>query len=291
MDHLREWKASGVNEELTHLNVVSLEGNSPTEYLLYSNSIPRRNDGRISEGFLQRYAHTDAGGWWCSGIDVLSGQEDIWGCFKPDRPRNSCDKLIKYEHPPKAATGLFALKVPLDLWQNIADSAKTTIAIEDIKSECADMGFWQWLIDRPEVPLCITEGAKKAGALLSAGYATVALPGINNGYRTPKDSSGKRIGKSHLIPQLAKLATPGRTVYLVFDQDSKPKTVKAVNAAIKKTGYLLQKAGCQVKVVTWKSSLGKGADDLIANHGQGCFTQAYEDGLDLETWKAKLGQT
>ena len=29
MDHLREWKASGVNEELTHLNVVSLEGNSP----------------------------------------------------------------------------------------------------------------------------------------------------------------------------------------------------------------------------------------------------------------------
>lgn len=109
MDHIWEWKASGVDEELTRLNVVSLQGTSPTEYLLYSDSIPRRNDGRVSEGFLQRYAHTDAGGWWCSGIDILSGNEDIWGCFKPDRPRNSQHKLIKYEHPPKTATGTTAI--------------------------------------------------------------------------------------------------------------------------------------------------------------------------------------
>ena len=117
MDYLLEWKASGVDEKLTHLNVVSLQGTSPAEYLLYSNSIPRRNDGRISERFLQRYAHTDAGGWWCSGIDVLSGEEDIWGCFKPEHPRSdgNCHKLIKYEHPPKTSTGLFALKVPLHL--------------------------------------------------------------------------------------------------------------------------------------------------------------------------------
>ena len=165
MDHLREWKASGVNEELTNLNVVPLEGASPAEYLLYSNSIPRRNDGRVSEGFLQRYAHTDAGGWWCSGIDVLSGEEDIWGCFKPDSHRNNSNKIIKYEHPPKTATGLFALKVPLNLWQNIAKRSGLEIADEDIKPQSSDLGFWLWLIDRPQVPLCITEGAKKAGAL------------------------------------------------------------------------------------------------------------------------------
>ncbi len=287
MDYLREWQASAVDRELTHLNVVSLEGASPAEYLLYSNSIPRRNDGRISDGFLQRYAHTDAGGWWCSGIDILTGEEDIWGCFKPDRPRHDCDKVIKYEHPPKTATGLFALKVPQSLWQQIADRAGVEIASEDIKSDRPDLGFWQWLIDRPQVPLCITEGAKKAGALLSAGYSTVALPGINNGYRTPKDGYGKRIGKSHLIPQLAKLASPGRLVYLVFDRDSKPQTIKAVNAAIKKTGYLLQKAGCQVKVVTWDSNLGKGVDDLIIDRGREYFARVYNDALDLETWKAK----
>jgi len=287
MNYLREWQASAVDEELTHLNVVSLQGNSPTDYLLYSDAIPRRNDGRISEGFLQRYAHTDAGGWWCSGIDVLNGNEDIWGCFKPDQPLNRDDRVIKYEHPPKTATGLFALKVPLNLWQQIADRAGVKINAEEIDQQSADLGFWQWLIHHPQVPLCITEGAKKAGALLSAGYGTVALPGINNGYRTPKDDQGKRIGKSHLIPQLAKLAVPGREIYLVFDQDLKPKTVQAVTAALKKTGYLLQKAGCQVKVVTWDSTLGKGVDDLIAREGQACFSQAYDDALDLESWKAK----
>ena len=287
MDYIREWKASGVDEELIDLNVISLSGNSPSEYLLYSNSIPRRNDGRISAGFLQRYAHTDAGGWWCSGINVLNGEEDIWGCFKPDYPRSREEKAIKYEHPPKAATGLFALKVPLNLWHNIAERSQLTLEDKDIELDSPDRGFWQWSIDRPEIPLCITEGAKKAGALLSAGYCAVALPGINNGYRTPKDSNGKRIGKSHLIPQLAKLATPGRKVYLVFDRDTKSKTVKAVNAAIKKTGYLLQKAGCQVKVVTWETQLGKGVDDFIASQGQECFAKAYDEALDLETWKAK----
>lgn len=295
MDHLREWKASGVDEEVTKLNVVSLQGTSPSEYLLYSDSIPRRNDGRISEGFLQRYAHTDAGGWWCSGIDVLSGEEDIWGCFKPDRPRSDRDKIIKYEHPPKTATSLFALKVPFGLWQEIAQRAGVEINTEDVdypsgtfgERFSADGGFWQWLSNHPEVPLCITEGAKKAGALLSAGYGTVALPGINSGYRTPKDAAGKRIGKSYLIPQLAKLTAPGREIYLVFDRDSKPTAIKAVDAAIKKIGYLLQKAGCRVKVVTWDSKFGKGVDDLIANKGKSYFTKAYEDALDLETWKAK----
>ena len=287
MNYLREWQASGVDEELTNLNVVALQGASPAEYLLYSNSIPRRNDGRISEGFLRRYAHTDAGGWWCSGIDILNGDEDIWGCFKPDRPRNQDNKLIKYEHPPKAATGLFALKVPLNVWQKIADRAGIKLDSTAINYQSADLGFWQWLIDRPEVPLCITEGAKKAGALLSAGYATVALPGINNGYRTPKDDRGKRIGKSHLIPQLEKLATAGREAYLVFDRDTKPKTVKAVDAALKKMGYLLDKAGCRVKVVTWNSDRGKGVDDLITSQGQECFDRAYNDALDIESWKAK----
>jgi hypothetical protein len=287
MNYLREWQASGVDEELTNLNVVALQGNSPTDYLLYSDDIPRRNDGRISEGFLQRYAHTDAGGWWCSGIDILNGDEDIWGCFKPDQPLNRDDRVIKYEHPPKTATGLFALKVPLNIWRQIAHRAGLKLDAAAINEQSADLGFWQWLIDHPEVPLCITEGAKKAGALLSTGYGAVALPGIHNGYRTPKDEQGKRMGQSHLIPQLAKLATGGRELYLVFDQDVKPKTVQAVNGAIKKTGYLLEKAGCRVKVVTWDSTFGKGVDDLIASQGQECFEQAYQDALDLSSWKAK----
>jgi hypothetical protein len=289
MNHLLEWKASCVDEKLTCLNVVPLVGSSPSEYLLYSDAIPRRNDGRVSEGFLQCYAHTIEGGWWCSGIDILTGEEDLWGCFKPNRPRVSSEggKVIKYEHPPKTPTGLFALRVPPHLWEKISDRYGVPILPEDIDNNQADGGFWQWLIKYRSIPLCITEGAKKAGALLSAGYAAIALPGINNGYRTPQDSQGKRIGKSHLIPQLQKLAAGKREIYLVFDQDIKPKTIQAVNTAIRKTGYLLQQSGCPVKVIVWNPQLGKGVDDLIASWGQKYFEEAYQTALSLETWKAK----
>jgi hypothetical protein len=289
MNHLREWKASCVDEELTRLNVVPLEGLCASEYLLYSDAIPRRNDGRVTEGFLQCYTHTLEGGWWCSGIDILTGKEDSWGCFKPEKPRLSSDrhKIIKYEHPPKATTGIFALKVPLYLWEKIAHRYKVKILSEDIDYKRVDLGFWQWFINHPSIPLCITEGAKKAGTLLSAGYVAIAIPGINNGYRTPRNEKGDLIGKSRLIPQLEKLILGKRDIYFVFDQDTKPKTIQAVNSAIRKTGYLLQQAGCSVKVISWNSQLGKGVDDLIANGGHKCFDEAYSNAISLETWKAK----
>ena len=287
MDCLQEWKASCVDEDLTRLNVVPLTGLSPAEYLLYSDGIPRRNDGRVREQFLQRYSHLIDGGWWCSGIDIITGEEAAWGCFKPNSPRLNWDgnKAIKYEHPPKTATSVFALKIPLQIWQRIADRYNLEID-EALDRSLPDLGFWRWLAHHPEIPLCITEGAKKAGALLSAGYAAIGLPGINSGYRTPKDESGKRIGKSGLIAEVKKLAVAKREIYFVFDEDVKLNTVKAVNAAIKKTGYLLQQAGCHVKVVSWDSSLGKGVDELIANQGVAYFDTVYLNAVSLETWKA-----
>ena len=294
MNCLEEWSASGVDKELTRLNVVPLEGIAASEYLLYSDAIPRRNDGRISETFLQLYSHTGEGGWWCSGIDLLTGEEDVWGCFKPDYPRCSRDrpKPIKYEHPPKTPTGVFALKVTSSIWEKIASRYGVDISAQDMNLSLPDLGFWRWVINHPEIPVCLTEGAKKAGALLSAGYVAIALPGINNGYRTPKDETGKRIGKSCLIPQLeiftqGKIGEIGREIYVVFDCDAKPNTIKAVNAAIKKIGYLFQQQDCEVKVVTWDNQLGKGVDDLIINQGQESFDRAYQNALSLEIWKAK----
>lgn len=289
MNHLQEWVSSCVDEQLTCLNVIPLEGLSPLEYLLYADAIERRNDGRVSHHILKRYEHTQQGGWWCSGIDVLTGGDDLWGCFKPNQPRHSADsgKPIKYEHPPLAPTGLFALRVPLPIWQRIAARYQLRVLPCDIESEQSDLGFWQWLINHAEIPLCITEGAKKTGALLTAGYAAIALPGVNSGYRVPKDSQGNRIGKSRLIPQLQKLVTPGRSIYLAFDQDSKSATIKAVSAATQKLGYLLKQQGCSVKVIAWNSELSKGVDDLIAAHGQEVFNRAYQTAVSLDTWKAQ----
>ncbi len=288
MNHLIEWNQSCVADELTLINVTPLKGHQPLEYLLYADALPRRNDGRVGSEFLKRYQHLSAGGWWCSGIDILTGHLDRWGCFKPTQPRNSGDrgKLIKYEHPPKVPTGIFALRVPFSIWQRIADRHGLTIASADIQLHQPDLGFWEWVLHHPQLPLCITEGAKKAGALLSVGYVAIALPGVNSGYRVPRDEYGRRLGKSRLIPQLQKLATPHRPIYLVFDQDTKPATVRAVSTAIQQTGYLLSQAGCPVKIVTWNPQTGKGVDDLIAGQGQAAFDQAYHQAVSLETWRA-----
>ncbi|EAW39113.1 hypothetical protein L8106_02322 [Lyngbya sp. PCC 8106] len=288
VNHLIEWNASCVDEQLTQLNVTPLEGYRPLDYLLYSDTLPRRNDGRVSDRILHRYQHLYEGGWWCSGIDILTGKDDLWGCFKPVHPRIIGDhnKIIKYEHPPQTPTGIFALRVSQPIWEQIAQRYHLTLSEKDIKPDQSDLGFWDWVIDHPQIPLCITEGAKKAGALLTAGYVAIALPGIHGGYRVPRDEWGKRIGKSRLIPQLQKLATSTRDIYIVFDQDSQPNTIKAVNTAIKQTGYLLTKNGCSVHIVTWNSHFGKGVDDLILSHSSEAFDQAYETAISLEAWQA-----
>jgi hypothetical protein len=334
VNYLQEWNNSCIDDQLTRLNVIPLTGTCPSNYLFYADTLPRRNDGRVSHRILKRYEHTEQGGWWCSGIDVLTGNDDLWGCFKPSAPRRSTQtgKPIKYEHPPLAPTGVFALRVPLHLWQDIANRYNLTVPFDVETCHGASGGgfnqitgniakgehsvragfvetlssiapgeslnpprqtqnvsgeFWQWLIAHPEIPLCITEGAKKAGALLTAGYAAIALPGVFGGYRVPRDEQGNRIGKSRLIPQLLKLATSGRTIYIAFDQDTKPSTIKAVNAAIRQLGYLLTQKGCSVKIINWHPDQGKGVDDLIANHTQTAFDQAYQTAVPLDTWKAQ----
>ncbi|NJL82318.1 MAG: hypothetical protein HC890_03990 [Chloroflexaceae bacterium] len=110
LPHWEEWLASGVDTDLIALNVRSLSGTLPYDYLLYSDGIPRRNDGRLTEGFLKRYACLEAGGWWCGTLNPLnSNQPSLWGCFKPDQPHldPAKGKAVKYEHPPKEPTQAF----------------------------------------------------------------------------------------------------------------------------------------------------------------------------------------
>ncbi|GFE71690.1 hypothetical protein [Chroococcus sp. FPU101] len=64
-NHWREWvEDSKVDPLITALNVRSLSGTTPHEYLLYG--LPdseRRNDGRLRDYWLRRYGHLDYGGW------------------------------------------------------------------------------------------------------------------------------------------------------------------------------------------------------------------------------------
>lgn len=293
------YQGSGIHPDLIKLNFFHLEGNTALDRLFISEKLKRINTGAVSYSILKRYRHIEAGGWWVSGIDVLNNySDDLYGQFKPLQPRLSADKgkIIKYEGPPKHPTGIIALKVSRRIWQAVAGLNRIKLFLSPLalrlSSRTAPISFWSWVVNNLEVPLIITEGAKKAAALLSLGYAAIALPGVFNGYRQPKDEFGRKTGLAKLIPQLQVFAQPGRKVYFAFDKDTKASTIANVNKAIAKTGKLFTKAGVDVRVIRWQEP-AKGVDDLIVQNGAEAFHQAYDRALSIETWliRSSVGLT
>jgi hypothetical protein len=296
---------SGIHSDLIKLNFFHLEGNNALDRLFISDKLQRINTGAVSVSILKRYRHIEAGGCWVSGVNVLNNyNDDLWGQFKPLQPRLSADKgkIIKYEGPPKHPTGIIALKVSRLLWHAVARLNNIKLFLSPLalrlSGRTVPVSFWSWVVSNPEIPLIITEGAKKAAALISAGYAAIALPGVFNGYRQPKDEFGRKTGLAKLIPQLQVFTQPGRKVFFAFDKDTKASTMNNVNNAIAKTGKLFIKSGVDVKVIRWHEEglcgefssppctprSAKGVDDLIVQHGAEAFHQAYEKALSLETW-------
>jgi hypothetical protein len=294
--HWGEWMASGVDPALVMANVLSLEGEAVYDYLFYSPRLTRTNTGRLTAGYLREYSCLEVGGWWCSGLDPFNNWHPmLWGQFKADIPRrrvassseasisapstaSAKSKVVKYEPPPKEATRAFFLAVPDVIAARIYQRAGVVPSEGD-----RIRGFWH-CVWQYNLPIVITEGAKKAGALLTAGYAAIALPGISSGYRTPKDSDGNVEGDRHLIPDLRHFATPGRSVYFCFDHDQKPTTQAAVRLNIGITGRLFVDAGCTVLVIQLPGP-EKGADDFLVHHGVLAFHELYHHALPLATWQ------
>ena len=279
---LKEWiEGSGVDEAITHLNVEYLEGYTPFERLFYSDQIKRLNAGRLPSWILKKYRHIEQGGWWASGIDPLTGEDELWGTFKPDHPRidTTKGKYQKYEHPLKATATLFALRVPLHIWEMVSKRYGVPMPanlVVDAKGEA--VGFWAWVIANPKVSIILTEGVKKAAALLSLGFAAIGLPGIWGGYR-------KNEGKPSLLPQLEIFTTGDRRFYFAFDQDEKRKTRYANRKALWCTAKLLKNKGSEVHIIEWEPWI-KGCDDLVVAKGGNYFVECYLKGLSFEDWQA-----
>jgi hypothetical protein len=292
-NHWHEWTVeSGIDPELASLNLESIGGQIPYERLLNNWDSGKVQPDAVNREINKRFGDNwSDGGWWCSGINVLTGKDSPWGCFKSNRPRIDKSKgfdpqkpkPIKYEHPVKTSTEIFALKVPRHLWEKL--SQRWGVPIGEYTS------FWQWVIDHPFIPIILTEGAKKAGALLTAGYVAIALPGIWSGVRQPKDEFGNRVGRAFLIPQLIPFAQKERQIYLAFDQDASSKSLRNCNKAVAATASLFTKEGCKVKIVIWGKELGKGVDDLLVNHGEDVFEERFVAALSSEVWGVRQLKT
>lgn len=230
--HLKEWMLeSGVSEKIARLNVQSLELDHEIDELLNRNT-------------KSRWKSTDwgDGGWFVSGIEPKTGNQTyIGGQFKPDKPTDD-RKYLGISH--SEANPLFLNTGEKDYWKTVIDDKS---------------------------PIIITEGAKKAGCLLTIGLPAISLSGV---------STGQKLGR--LRADLLPFFGVGRRVYLCFDSDVVTK--KPVQQALDKLGRLISEKGAMVSVIDLPLS-HKGVDDFIVAKGPSVFFSLVDDARTFEEWR------
>jgi putative DNA primase/helicase len=179
------------------------------------------------------FANEDGAPWQVKPSNPLIG--------KNGRPQ-------KYLCPTGQAAGPYLPAVPAEL--------RTVLGVP------LEGSFWDAIEANPNIPIVITEGGKKALALMTAGLCAIALTGC--------DGSTVRVGdESFLDDRLARFFRPGRVVTIAFDQDVEPRTTARVSRATDKLTARIARTCPEtlVKVASWPALWGKGIDDVSASRG------------------------
>jgi len=253
---------------------------------------PQTQPGHLAEGLIaldRRYRHLATGGWRTLSATVAG--LPTFEQWKPDAPRQKGKRdpqtgewrpqfdehgqplWIKYEAPPgfPDGGGLLWPNVPERRWRLICERQGLPFP-EDPATLAA--GFRAWAEATPRLRLLACEGWKKALAAISAGYAAVALPGVQMGRRVGAD------GSERLIPALAALTTGKRAWLVVFDAEARPKTARKVAAAAGALARALRAAGGRVEIARLPLLPGTtktGLDDLLATAGPEALDRALAD--------------
>ena len=291
--HAQEFAASGISSEIAALNFRSWNPFNDNDlddvFTLLIAAPEHRNNGTLAGRGANDLANTlRAGGW------IFEGHQGV--SVKPDSPRQSIEgKVIKYESPRGAGNQrrtsvgcpdhesatrqqLFVPRVCVGIAGEIAKKLGVVRDFNPILAPAAeDREFWDWFL-ATGLPLIITEGAKKAAALVSAGYPAIALNGVWGWGTNEKDMFGEiergDFGESLKIlnPDLEPFLDD-REIVLAFDRDDSPLTVKQVEAA--KSRFCERIEGIVAGVTQLKWSGHKGIDDLIAAKGVKALDKAY----------------
>jgi Domain of unknown function (DUF3854) len=279
-----EFKASAIADDIADLNFRTwnpLDENDLDEVFTLLVAEPEhRNNGTLAGRSQNDLANTLRGGGW-----IFEGHRGV--CVKPDSPRKNADgKTIKYESPRGAGNQqLFVPRVSVRIADSIAE--KFGVVRERTKSlapEAEDLEFWAWFLSTTLV-LIITEGAKKAAALMSAGYPAIALNGVWGWGTNEKDMFGEVERGSHgeslkvLNPDLVTFLDE-REIVLAFDRDEKPDTIKTVEAAKKRFRQEIEGIAAGVTQLKWKGY--KGVDDFLAAKGANKLDLAYSKRVCVE---------
>jgi P4 family phage/plasmid primase-like protien len=245
-------------------------------------TVTRLHNGRVNDNTLKKVRKL-GGGWHISPFYGIADRSEInYFRFKPDNPtahwsngKVSTDKYL-------GAVG----ELPRAYCPNVPEALWATIAVR-YGVEKSGNDFWDWILDHPEIPIIITEGEKKAFAGLMAAYVVISLPGIDSGYQSSSNNDDGSGSQLSLIPDLQALATDGRTIYIAFDRDSNPQTVKRVQRARQRLARLFGEFGCETRSIKWDDQY-KGLDDFLFGAGQVAFDLAIENAQDI-TVKIEAG--
>jgi putative DNA primase/helicase len=212
-----------------------------------TNSIESATDTKQIAKFLEWKGYYHLLGYFIYGIDLASGKRIIQQ-FKPDKPHPFPGKEPARYLTAKSHYDAILLDAPGLDWYKIA---------EDLS-----------------IPLHITEGGKKAGALLTHGYTAIALCGV--------DMWHVKGNKQELVPNLELIQWQGRSVVITLDADSY--TNKNVRRNIKELSAELERRGATVTVAYWNLELGKGIDDVLVNHGKEMISTIMNNKQSYADW-------
>lgn len=235
--HWDEWIQSGVKPSIIAKSI-------------YTEEDSRELDKTLSRNTKRRHKHSDnlVPAWVVRGVDPQTGELTLNGVqAKPDNPEVKEGKIQKY-------IGAYGY-----------DAAPLFLKTDDDE-------YWERIIREINIPLFITEGAKKAGCLISNGYAAISIPGV---------STCRKNGRLHELLKL--LCKFGRTIYLCFDNDITSK--RTVQQALINLSIELASSGSKVMVVCLPDGEAKGVDDFIVAKGKEAFEEVVQNSKTIEEWK------
>lgn len=259
---LEEFRSSRIPDRLTLANVQWVEGDEAVEILVeHAIDQVQRVDSYITapaQRILQQYEFAHNGGWNTFGTTINGGMGTV-PYFKPKTPRLDFEKHkpIKYE----TALKMSALPILPFVDPVTAAAIYKRYDIIPIEGET----FWQ-AVKRFNLAVAICEGFKKALSLIAHGIPAIAIRGITQWHKK---------GSQDLHDLIVEFATLNRKLYIVFDQDEKPRTQRDVRLQATKLGAVLERQGCKVFVLVWDRSIGKGIDDVL--YAQDNAAQAWLD--------------
>ncbi|MEM1684745.1 MAG: DUF3854 domain-containing protein, partial [Nanopusillaceae archaeon] len=264
-----EFSGQALHPEILQANVSYLSHDAFAEEIV-GRSVRPRDLARLTD-FL-------AGGAWAYFGTTLEGELDPIPILKPLQPRQDLQKgkPIKYETPwGRPAT-------PWLPW--IPEVARERISRRFGLSLTGNP--WQTILENPEVPLFITEGPKKALALLGMGAPAIALRGVTQ-WHPKRDNWPYEV--------LSRFAQK-RQIFIVFDQDDRLTTRRNVGQQACKLAQALLRCGAQkVRFLEWDGKKGKGIDDFLgqlpSENRWTTFTYLMESALSLERFKSKWVRT